>query len=157
LAGTGAQQDEANAGVTKDYSFGVVYKSEHTHGDKDGKPREPREPRKEGEEHKGGFHKKPRDKGRAFGEHQDKEEDDFQVVKDGTRKPHKKKFNDDTSSDEEGKPRGGFRGGRGRGGLERGGLERRSEDGPKRSEGEAVRGARVERGGHRGNRGDFRN
>lgn len=81
-----------------------MYKSEHPF-DKDGKPREarePREPRKEGEEHKGGFqHKKPREKGRTFGEHQDKEEDDFQVVKDNIRKPTKKRFNDDESSDEE--------------------------------------------------------
>jgi len=70
LSKTGSQAHEENSeGVTKDYSFGVVYKTPAADGEKQG-PREPRD-RKFGddkpyEERKGGY-KGKRDKGTAFG------------------------------------------------------------------------------------------
>jgi len=133
LTRTGAGADEKNEGVAKTYDFGVVFKTAH-----DG---EKREFNKEGEgEHHG--QRKQREKGHPFGERRERadEDDDFTLVKEKDRKP-KKRNQDDSSDEEEGKQSFGARGGRG-------GFYRRGE-------GEAIRGgARVERGGNRGGRGD---
>lgn len=174
LKNTGAQDDEDKTagGVTKDYSFGVVYKQPFVEGERREGGNRNAEDRGEG---RGGFggYKGKRDRGTAFGAKKEgpaeNEDEGFEVVRNKTRvqKTFKKNADGEDSSDEETsdiKPKHyeGNRGGRGffrsdrgddRGGSRGGSGERGSF---RRSEGEAVRGARVERGGNRGDRGGFR-
>ena len=112
LGGTGAQNNDNNEGVTKQYDFGVVYKQPYA--DKDGEKKERTrgtfgdivEGQKDGpnEERKGGYNKGKRDKGTEWGKGQKKSddvEDGFEVVKKQERRI-KKKNNDDSSDEEEG-------------------------------------------------------
>ena len=122
LRGTGDTNDGENAGVVKDYDFGVKFKT--AHGDKGGEKRNDRNiDRKDRRQQK--------DKGmslNAFNQQNADDEEGFEIVGRDTRKKKAKK--DDSSSDED-EPNRGF----------------------KRNTGEAIRGARVERGGTRGGRG----
>lgn len=123
LRGGGGPNDGDNAGVVKDYSFNVTFKSEAAAGGERGDRNVDRKDRRQ-----------PKDKGMSLGAFNQQQtgandEEGFQIVGRETRKKAKK---DDSSSDEEAdKPTRGFN----------------------RNPAENVRGARVERGGTRGGRG----
>ena len=124
LKGTGDTNDGENAGVVKDYDFGLKFKTNNGENKEGGEKRNDRNvDRKD--------RRQPKDKGMSLNSFNNKgnfdDEEGFEIVGRDTRKKKNKK--DDSSSEDEGNKKfGGF----------------------KRNTGEAIRGARVERGGTRG-------
>jgi hypothetical protein len=76
LTKTGAGDQEHNEGVTKTYDFGVVFKTQHKEGEGEEHKKHEKRERKEGETGEPQRQRKPREKGRPFGEKKDDDADD---------------------------------------------------------------------------------
>ena len=104
-AGTGDAANDNNAGVTKNYDYGVVYSTKRAEGEQDGEKkegdgkREQREPREQ--QHR--KQRKTRDHGYEFGKEkaQPMDDDDFTLVRDNKTRAKKTKVVDSDDSDED--------------------------------------------------------